>query len=144
MRKTEGRIFSLCRCKKSNRKMKKLLLILFVISALPLTGNSGYMKSGNNFINRIEGLSINEELGAEINKKDASGENVADGSIHIKIKGGNGPYSISIFSTVTQAENFQSNKELILKNVKAGKYLIIIQDNQNHIYQEMITISAKK
>lgn len=107
------------------------LMFLLFFSCLPFSGKSQDSKGKG------------EELSVEITKKDASGENSSDGFIHIKVSGGEAPYSINLFSTTVKADKAK-DRELKLNNLKPGTYLFIVQDNAKTIKRETVEISVRK
>ena len=115
--------------------MKKKLLItpLLFFSLLSQGGIISLVKTPNFYRNDIE----QKELSVTIDKKDASGPQLNDGSIKIKVDGGYPPYVIKYFSTHEKAQE-SNNANLMLNNLPEGTYLFVIQDNnKKFIYKEV-------
>ena len=117
--------------------MKKnyLVIIFFLaIGILPLSGNViyGHKKS-------IIYQSINE-LKVEVDKKDASTQDAADGYIKIQITGGTGNYSITCFSPFDLLPSKTQADKLFLQNLKSGSYLFVIKDNSGNTTTQEVKI----
>jgi hypothetical protein len=116
--------------------MKKLYFLCFLLlfyGFFPNSGNAGEYS----FISEKTSISL------IIDSKDASSENAKDGYIHMKIKGGEAPYSVSVFSTVINHQTF-NGAEVKLKDLGPGTYMFVIQDQSRTIVKEIVELSVRK
>jgi hypothetical protein len=115
--------------------MKKIYFFtgisILLILVSPIIGNTQ---------TSIEKSITNKDLSIQIDKKDASGKNSSDGYIYIKVNGGEGPYSINVFSTAIPFQNVKAN-ELKLDNIPSGTYLVIVQDKSLKIIRETVELA---
>jgi hypothetical protein len=110
--------------------MKKgYVLILVLILLIPALGNSQ---------NNISPKSVNKnELLISVESRDASNAQTNDAYIKLKVSGGAAPYKTSFFSPYAFPSHTSGDK-LLWENIKAGDYLIVIQDSLgNTIYKEI-------
>jgi len=83
------------------------------------------------------------DLSVSVKTKDASTQNSKDGNIQLDITGGNEPYTIFIVSTVINHQKFEGKNKLTLENLPPGHFGIIIQDKNNKILQQSVTVSSE-
>jgi hypothetical protein len=115
-------------------KMKKIYfftgICILLILVSPIIGNTQ---------TSIEKNITGEALSIQIDKKDASGENISDGYIHIKIMGGAAPYGIRCIGPKTNLNITDKNK-VEINNLGKGEYLIIARDNSGNIKYQTLEI----
>lgn len=85
----------------------------------------------------------NSTITVKVDKKDPAGEKSNDGFIHIKVEGGQAPYSISVFSTAVTTQKIKG-AEVKLKDLGPGTYMFIIQDQSKTIVKEVVELSVRK
>jgi hypothetical protein len=117
--------------------MKKGYLIILILMII-IIPNQGITQ------NNISSKPANEnELLASVETKDASGNEMNDAFIKLKISGGQGPYNIHCFSPYSLPSG-SVGYELKVENIKPGKYLFVIQDKKGQSLVKEITIGPTK
>ena len=103
--------------------------LLFI--CLPFTGNAQNIKDSNG------------QLSIEVDKKDATSEDSADGYLKLKISGGKAPYKLTYFSPYSIPSTV-SGEKINLSNLKAGSYLFVVQDSFGKSITKEIVITNNK
>jgi hypothetical protein len=108
--------------------------ILLLLLILPFSGNAQ---------NSIKKTDPTAALSVSVDIKDASGEDIDDAYIRIKVTGGKAPYAIHCFSPYSLPTQYSGN-ELNLEKIKSGDYLFVIQDSGRKSLTKEIKISIIK
>jgi hypothetical protein len=116
--------------------MKKFtLFVILLITIFSLRGNAQ-----NNISKRPTN---GNALAVSVDTKDASESGSNDGSIKLKVSGGQAPYTIHCFGPYSLPTQTVEN-ELKLEDIKSGDYLFVVQDKLMKSVVKEIKISNLK
>jgi len=67
-------------------------------------------------------------------------QNLNNGSIEIVVNVGKAPYKVLVYSTQMAVKEYQIDKNLIISNLAAGEYMVVISDSENAFKSKSITL----
>ncbi|ABG59487.1 hypothetical protein [Cytophaga hutchinsonii] len=69
--------------------------------------------------------------------------NLNNGTIELKVIEGKAPYKILVYSTTMPLKEYQVSQDLLLTNLAAGDYMIVVSGRDNAYRSKTITLSQE-
>ena len=66
--------------------------------------------------------------------------NLNNGTIEIIVNAGKAPYKVLVYSTQMSVKEYQIDKNLVISNLAAGEYMVVISDSDNAFKSKSITL----
>jgi len=66
--------------------------------------------------------------------------NLNNGTIEVIVNVGKAPYKVLVYSTQMSVKEYQIDKNLVISNLAAGEYMVVISDSENAFKSKSITL----